>query len=149
MNKIIFSAAIVSAIMFGACSDEKDTAPKEDTPVEETSKGTEDKSDSSTQEELNAKLKEETTAIDFVAANGGEVAENTKVKAQGVIKVIISEGVGGEFMLTTTEGEGFGVYTIVNLSMTEIVEGDEVTIYGTFAGKDDLGMPKIIATIIN
>lgn len=63
---------------------------------------------------MNAKLKEETTAIDFVAANGGKVAENTKVKAQGVIKVITSEGVGGEFTLTTTEGEGFGVYTIVS-----------------------------------
>ena len=143
MKKLFYIGAL-SALLLAACGDEEDATPKEDTPVVETAGETNEP----TQEELNAQLKEEATAIDFVAANGGEIAKNTKVKTTGVVKVISSEGVGGEFMLTTTEGEGFGVYTIVNLSMTETAEGNEVTIYGTFAGKDDAGMPKIVATII-
>ena len=142
MKKLFYIGAL-SALLLAACGGEEAT-PKEDTPVEETSVETNEP----TQEELNAQLKEEATAIDFVAANGGEIAENAKVTVKGVVKVIFSEGVAGKFSLTTTEGEGFGVYTIVNLSMTEPVEGNEVTIYGTFDGKDESGIPQIVATII-
>lgn len=143
MKKLFYIGAL-SALLLAACGDEEDAAPKEDTPVVETSR----ESNEPTQEELNAQLKEEATAIGFVAANSGEIAENTKVTLKGEVKVIFSEGVAGKFSLTTTEGERFGVYTIVNLSMTETAEGDEVTIYGTFDGKDESGIPQIVATII-
>ena len=142
MKKLFYIGAL-SALLLAACGGEEAT-PKEDTPVEETS----GESNEPTQEELNAQLKEEATAISFVAANAGEVPKNAKVTLKGVVKVIFSEGVAGKFSFTTTEGEGYGVYTIVNLSMTEPVEGNKVTIYGTFDGKDESGIPQIVATII-
>ena len=142
MKKLFYIGAL-SALLLAACGGEEDT-PKGDTPVEETSVETNEP----TQEELNAQLKEEATAIDFVAANGGEIAEKTKVTITGKVGTVMSEGVGGIFTVTTTEGDGFGMYTIANFSMTETAEDAEVTIYGIFAGKDEAGMPKIVATII-
>ena len=142
MKKLFYIGAL-SALLLAACGGEE-ADPKGDTPVEETS----GESNEPTQEELNAQLKEEATTIGFVAANAGEVPKNAKVTLKGVVKVIFSEGVAGKFSVTTTEGEGYGVYKIVNLSMTEPVEGNEVTIYGTFDGKDESGIPQIVATII-
>lgn len=146
MKKLFYIGAL-SVLLLAACGEEE-AKPKEDTPVEEANNGAEEKSDSPTQEELNAKLKAEATAIDFVAANGGEIAEKTKVTITGKVTTVMSEGVGGVFTVTTTEGDGVGMYTIENYSMTETAEDKEVTIYGTFAGKDEAGMPKIVATII-
>ena len=142
MKKLFYVGAL-SALLLAACGGEEAT-PKGDTPVEETS----GESAEPTQEELNAQLKEEATAIDFVAANGGEIAEKTKVTITGKVGTVMSEGVGGVFTVSTTEGDGAGMYTIENYSMTETAEGAEVTIYGTFAGKDASGIPKIIATIV-
>ena len=146
MKKLFYIGAL-SALLLAACGGEEAT-PKGDTPAVQTNAEVEEKSDAPTQEELNAQLKEEATAIDFVAANAGEVPKDAKVTLKGVVKVIFSEGVAGKFSFTTTEDNGYGAYTIVNLSMTEPVEGNEVTIYGTFDGKDESGIPQIVAIII-
>ena len=147
MKKLFYIGAL-SALLLAACGSEEEATPKEDTPAVQTNAEVEEKSDAPTQEELNAQLKEEATAIDFVAANAGEIAEKTKVTITGKVGTIMSEGVGGVFTVSTTEGDGAGMYTIENYSMTETAEDAEVTIYGTFAGKDASGIPKIIATIV-
>lgn len=143
MKKLFYIGAL-SALLLAACGGEEEGTPKEDTPVVETARETNEP----TQEELNAQLKEEATAIDFVAANGGEIAEKTKVTITGKVGTVMSEGVGGVFTVSTTEGDGAGMYTIENYSMTETAEDAEVTIYGTFDGKDESGIPQIVAIII-
>ena len=53
-----------------------------------------------------------------------------------------------KFTLTTTEGDGYGMYSIINVVLKEISLDEEVTIYGRFNGKDDLGFPTVAASII-
>ena len=97
------------------------------------------KKEEPTQAELDAELRKEAVRADFVELNSeGEDAEiGKKVFAEGVIDVVMSEGVGGEFSLSTKEGEGYGIYTVVNISSNKIREGDTVKIWGVFDGKDE------------
>lgn len=146
MKKILYIGAL-SALLLAACGEEK-AAPKEETPASEE-KNTKDEvaeTKGPTQEELDAKLKEEAIKLDFVKANGGEVAKDTKVTIKGKITNITDDGM--KFTLTTTEGDGYGMFNIINVVLKDIKLDDEVTIYGRFNGKDDLGAPSIAATII-
>lgn len=151
MKKVILVTLFSSAFILAACgSDDEvsgatevvdDNAIQKETPQEEEV----------SQEELNEALKEEATAIDFIAANGGEISKNEKVKLEGEISVLSATGIrGGDFTLTTTEGDGFGMYNVINMNTVEIPiqEGDEVTVYGVFNGKDSMGMPEITAIIV-
>ena len=150
MKKLFYIGAI-SALLLTACSSDEKASPKEETPAAEEKEATDKVAETKgpTQEELNEKMKAEAIKLDFVAANGDEVAKNTKVTITGKITNIDKEGVGGKFTVTTTEGDGYGMFTVVNLTTGGNVSLDsEVTIYGTFDGKDDLGAPTIIATII-
>lgn len=101
-----------------------------------------------TQEELNAIMKDEAIKADFVKVNGGEVEIYTKLTLQGEVTSIMSDGVGGEFTLTTVEGNGYGMYTILNYSIEDVNKGDFVKVWGAYDGKANTGMPLIIATII-
>ncbi|MEI4768079.1 hypothetical protein WAX74_00195 [Psychrobacillus sp. FJAT-51614] len=101
-----------------------------------------------TQEQLNAQLKQEALVIDFVKANAEEIEKDTKVKVTGEITVISKSGMLGEFTLTTDENDGNGMYSIINTMGIEVSEGDTVTVYGLFDGKDNLGYPSIVATVI-
>lgn len=137
---------LTAGILLAACGE------GESAPVESQEVGsTEEKAAESepTQEELNAQLKEEATEIDFVKANGDEVEEGTKVKATGEVSNLIDDTLM-KFTLATEEGEGFGMYSVAGFNTTEadISDGQTVTIYGTYAGKGDTGMPAINVTII-
>lgn len=135
------SVILMAFLLLAACSDEPTAEPEEVETVEDT--------DEPTQEELNAQLKEEATEIEFVKANGDEVEEGTKVKATGDISNLVDDTLM-EFTLTTEEGEGSGMYSVKGFNTTEatVEEGQSVTVYGTYAGKDDMGMPEISLTII-
>lgn len=148
MKKLFYVGAL-SALLLTACGEEEAT-PKEETPAAEE-KGATDKvaeTKGPTQEELNEKMRNEAIKLDFVAANGDEVEKDTKVTINGKITNIAEEGVGGKFTVTTTEGDGYGMYSVVNLTLKDVSLDSEVTIYGTYDGKDDMSAPTIIATII-
>lgn len=80
---------------------------------------------------------------------GNKVAEDTKVTISDVVTNIANgDIVGGEFDVSTKEGDGFDIYTIKNFSMKEVTKGSTITVYGMYIGKDDTGIPSIAVTII-
>ncbi|MFS0878254.1 hypothetical protein [Solibacillus isronensis] len=141
MKKLLWISAL-SALLLAACGDETKEEPKVETSSEQV------ESMEPTQEELNAQLKKDATAIDFVAANGDEIEANTKVTISGKVSNVASQDVGGTFTVTTTENDGVGMYTVENYAMAEIVDGSTVTVYGVYKEKDESGFPTITATII-
>lgn len=100
-----------------------------------------------TQEELNNQLKEEASEADFVKLNNGEIEEGTKLKVSGEITLMESNN---DFTLTSKENDGYGMYSILNFDTTEstVEEGDDVTVYGTYTGDSETGMPEIRITVI-
>ncbi|WP_409297776.1 hypothetical protein V1498_06910 [Peribacillus sp. SCS-26] len=132
--------------LFG-CNEEEKAEPAASEPKAEEKAVTEPEP---SQEELNAALKKEAKEADFVAVNGGEVAEKTKLFITGEITLITQpDGPIYEFTLTSNEGDGFGVYSVKLLGTDfSISQGDQVTVYGVYTGKNDLGMPSITATIL-
>lgn len=141
LKKLLWIGAL-SALLLAACGDE---AEKETKAVEDTTK---EVATEPTQNELNAKLKTEAIPLDFVAANGDEIEKDTKVTITGEVTSVMSDGVGGKFTVTTTEDDGFGVFSVTNLTLDEVVEGQTVNVYGTFSGKDESSTPSITATFI-
>lgn len=100
------------------------------------------------QVELNNKLKEEAKEYSFIELNGDEVEKDAKVKLIGKVRTIMKEGMLGEFTLTTVEDDLLAMFTIVNVLGADVSEGSFVTVYGTYQGKDDSGMPKVESTLI-
>lgn len=134
---------LAAVFLLVACGGNEEKATETEEPVKTQEETTEPK-----QDELDAKLKAEATAIDFVAANGDEVAEGTKVTITGEVTNVAGEGIGEAFTVTTNEGDGFGMYTVKNITMKEVTQGDTVTVYGVYDGKDELSMPSIVVTVI-
>jgi hypothetical protein len=138
------SLLLTGVLLLAACGEEEATEPVEvEGTVEDTA------TSEPSQEELNTQLKEEATEIDFVQANAGEIEEGTKVKATGEVSNLVDDTLM-EFTLTTEEGDGSGMYSVKGFNTTDaaIEEGQTVTVYGTYDGKDDSGMPSIALTII-
>lgn len=138
------SLLLAATLLLAACSDTEDAEPVEvEGTVEDTATA------EPSQDELNAQLKEEATEIEFVKANGDEVEEGAKIKATGEISNLVDDTMMA-FTLTTKEGEGSGMYSIKGFNTTDasVEEGQSVTVYGTYAGKNDSGMPEINLTII-
>lgn len=149
--KKLFYIGVLSTLLLTACGEEEKAAPKEETPAAEEKEASDKVAETKgpTQEELNEKMRKEAIKLEFVAANSDEVAKNTKVTISGKVSNIDKEGVGGKFTVTTNEGDGYGMYTVVNLTLEDVSMDSEVTVYGTFDGSDpDVGFPTIIATII-
>ncbi|MBS4188665.1 hypothetical protein KHA94_00325 [Bacillus sp. FJAT-49705] len=142
MKKLLFAFLMLSLFLF-SCSSEETTKPESEKLTEEAA------SKEPTQEELNEKLKSEAVKADFVKLNGDEAEKGLKVHAVGKVSVIAEDGIFRTFTLTTEEGEGFGMYSILDvLKETEYAEGDTVKVYGSYDGKDDLGFPQINSTVI-
>lgn len=149
MKKLFYIGAL-SAFLLTACGEEEKAAPKEEAPVTEE-KETADKvaeTKGPSQEELNEKMRSEAIKLDFVKANGGEIEQDTKVTISGKVTNITEEGVGGTFTVTTKEGDGYGMFSVKNFALKDVTVDSEVTVYGVFDGKDELGFPTINATII-
>lgn len=141
LKKLLWISTL-SALFLAACGDEKKEEPKVETSSEQV------ETTEPTQEELNAKLKDEAITLDFIAANGDEVEKDTKVTITGEVTTVMSEGIGGIFTVTTTEGDGFGLFSVKNFTSDEVVEGQTVSVYGTYNGKDESKIPSIVASFI-
>ncbi len=154
---LILFLALLLTLTLSACGKNVDKVDNEneventeqESNVEEKNEEDEKKDDGPTQEELNEGLKKEAIEADFVKINGGEIEEDTKLFLEGEVSVIMSKDVGIEFMLGTEEGDGHGVYSIWAIVDDIIInEGDIVKVWGVYNGKDDAGMPSIVATIV-
>ena len=141
MKKILI--LLTTVFLLVACGEDEELISNTEKEVPTNQEETEP-----TQEELDAQLKNDTIALDFIKANGDEVAKGTKVTISGEVTVVMSEGIGGEFGVSTKENDGFGVYTVKNLSTKEVVNGDFVTVYGIYDGRDESGIPVINVTVI-
>ncbi len=151
MNKVFLTTPLLITSLLVACESADETPNAAETNEATVSQKEAPKEEEVSQDKLNEELKREATAIDFVAANTGEVSENERVKLEGEISVLSPEGLrGGDFTLTTTEGDGYGMYNVINMNTVEIPiqEGDAVTVYGVFNGKDSMGLPEVTAIVI-
>lgn len=155
MKRIIGALLISGVITLSACGNDEgkeidgDTAPAEELnetvetpPIEETT-------NEPTQDELNAKLKEEATQAIFVEMNVENPPKGKKVYVDGEVSNLI-EGVLDEFIITSKEESGNGMYKIqlANTTDSEYEEGDIVRVYGSVYDKDELGFPQIAGTIL-
>ena len=144
---------LLMVTLFSSCSNS--SASKN--TVSNTTATTSNKAKEPTQKEINDKLKEEATKADFVQINGHEDNnKNKKVFVEGEITNISKEGsTGGEFTVSVQEESGVGMYRVMSLDTENntnvgvtVKQGDKVKVYGVIDGKDDTGMPKIVATIV-
>ena len=101
------------------------------------------------QEEINEQMRENAIEADFIKINGNEWKDKD-VFATGKVSFVEVSEPAINFTLTTTEGDGFGVYSIFTFStlVGEVLDGSTVKIYGIVGDRNKLGMPSITATII-
>jgi hypothetical protein len=96
---------------------------------------------SSEEEKFEQDYKESTTKADFVELNTNE-KDNLK-KPFHLTGEISSVG-DGDFTVTTQEGDGFGIYSVViHADFWDYIDpdfkaeiGDKITVYGDYSGKD-------------
>lgn len=143
-NIILFVSILVLLV---GCSDNKEVSQQkneETAEVFETSGPTQP-----TQEELNEEMKSDAVQANFVELNVDDPPNGKRIFAEGEVS-ILTKDVLDEFILTTTEGDGYGMYKVIlaNTTDNEYNEGDIVRIYGAVNGKDEDGIPKITATIL-
>lgn len=109
----------------------------------------EDVANDPTQEELNEELKQDAVRADFVELNVDNPPKDKKVFVDGEVSSL-KEGALDEFIITSKEGNGNGMYSIqlANTTNVEFNEGDFVRVYGTVDNKNALGFPQIFGTIL-
>lgn len=143
MKKILFMLVAVMLLLVG-CGGEDSSEHKENDKQDASTEQQEN--NKPTQEELDAKLKKEAIEADFVAINGGEVEDGTKLYADGTVDLILEEGAIDTFSFSTDDG----LYTVKSLDIDSTVsEGDFIRVYGTYAGKEEgTGIPLLSVTVI-
>lgn len=148
MKKILYTGAL-SVLLLTACAEE-DAKSKEETPAAEpTEVKKEPVTTEPTQEELNAKMRSEAIELDTVAVDSNKIKVGTKVFIKGKVSILHTDQiVEGEFLITTTEGEESGMYSIENYALADTKVGAQVTVYGTYEGRNDMGIPTITATLV-
>lgn len=139
-----FIVFIIAVIFLVACN-QVSTNPS----LEETLEPEEIVVNEPTQDELNVKLKGEAVQADFVELNVDNPPDGKKVFVEGEVS-LLTKGTLDEFVLTSEEENGKGMYKIqfANTTDVEYADGDRVRVYGAVNGKDDVGMPKISASIL-
>lgn len=148
MKKILY-IGVLSALLLTACAEE-DAKSKEETPAAEpTEVKKEPVITEPTQEELNAKLRSEAIELDTVAVDSNKIKVGTKVFVKGEVSTLhTDEIVEGDFLITTTEGEESGMYSIENYELAHPSEIAKLTVYGTYEGRNDMNIPTITATLV-
>lgn len=145
-----------SALLLGACGTDggntEDTEATEEPETEEVVENEEVISEENepTQEEINSELKNEAEEIDFVTANGGDYEQGARVYAEGEISTVVDDVID-EFVISTVEGDGYGMYRVRSFNTTDAVytDGDILRVYGSYDGKDEnTGMPVISSTFV-
>ncbi|MGG3623878.1 hypothetical protein ABES25_10035 [Bacillus gobiensis] len=144
----VYGSLLFLSFTLSACTSNEESAsaePYQPDDTEEVSK----KDDEPTQEEINAKLKEEATQASFVELNSDSAELDKKIFIDGEVAVVLKEGTLGSFTVNTEEKEGSGIYTVNDYSMMDqVTAGDKVKVYGTYSGKAEDGSPLINATIV-
>lgn len=146
MKKSLMGLLFISLTLV-ACSNEAEQQPVADQPVEETTTGSQEPEQ--TQEQLNEEIKKKAVRADFVEMNVDNPPDGKIVFVEGEVSVL-TKGAIDEFILTSKEGNGHGMYNILlaNTTDAEFSEGDHVKVYGAVNGKDDTGMPQIFANLL-
>ena len=145
LKKII----LLAVLLLSACSSEEEVTKKSEPAEEQTNVEQQVNNEDLTQEELNEKLKEEATRADIVEINVENPPIGKKVYIDGEVD-LLTEGDKDEFLITSKESKGFGVYKVKLINTTDIDfnEGDQVRIYGGVTGKDETDTPEILASIL-
>ncbi|KHE73140.1 hypothetical protein [Halobacillus sp. BBL2006] len=138
MKKLLLMNLLIFTAILGACSN------SEANSQDKTENNTEDVA-ADDQEKINKDLKEKAIEIDFPVSE--EVQVEDEVMISGEVTVGPGEEQLGNDFSVETQG---GIFEIMNLQLdTEVNEGDQVTVYGTYRGEDaDTGLPSINATIV-
>jgi len=144
LKKII----LLAALLLSACSSEEEVTKKSE-PADETNVEQKVNNEDLSQEEINEKLKEEATRADFVELDVDNPPIGKKVFIDGKVSVL-TEGTIDSFTLTSEEGTAYGMYKVILINTTneEYTSGDQVRVFGSVKGKDEIGMPEISATIL-
>lgn len=103
-----------------------------------------------TQEELNNKIKKEAVKGDFVKINGGEM-DRKSVFIEGKVSNLQTDQVMPIFMLTSKEGDGFGVYNVQTIDLSyvkDIKDGDKVKVYGKVVDRKTTDVPTVFGNVI-
>lgn len=148
MKKIISIILILFSIIFVSCGNIRDHANEGENNSTITSYEKDDE-----QAILNDKLEKEAVKADFVSLNGNtEQNFGLRVFAEGKISVVDYNSVMDvfpSFMLSQEEGDGYGIYHVSNaLSVPDLKDGDYVKVYGLVDGTNNVGMIKILATVV-
>lgn len=148
MKRTISIILLICSMFFVSCGNPNDRTSK--LPVGNESSNSKDEK---SRDELNEQLKSECIKADFISLNGNtEQNKNLKVFVEGEISVVDYDSVMDlfpSFMISQKEGEGYGMYHITNvLSIPDLKDGDYVKIYGTVDGTNNVGIPKIVSTVI-
>lgn len=134
MKKLLYLGAL-SALLLTACDEEKELVITE--PVQKEF----------SEEE---KLKSEAIELDFADVNEGKVKAGTKVVSKGTVsRFVTEEKYDFEFFLTVENDEISEAYAIENYPLANTKYGAEITVYGTYEGMNELGVPSISAIIVD
>lgn len=139
MKKLLL--LIIGAVLLTGCGSNEPTKETEPTDIQT-------KTEEPTKEERIAKVKALAEEYTFIQLNGDEVPTDTMVKLSGQIDLVSEDGMLGEFTLTEKNDAGYGIYSINNMLGAEVKEGDAITVYGTYNGKNEMGMPSVNSVLI-
>lgn len=144
MKKTFFVLILILSVLLVACEN----APTSNYEVESGEKVVKDIESNEDNEKTG--IKERAIKADFVAINGNKVEKDTILHLTAEVGVIFGTEMFDEITVSTEENGGFGVYSIMNFADLEFkyTEGDIIDIWGMYDGKNDSGMPVIIAFII-
>lgn len=145
MKKII----LLAALLLSACGSEEEITKESVRNEVQTNVEPQVSNEDLTQGELNEKLKEESTRADIVEINVENPPIGKKVYIDGEVDVL-TEGDIDEFLITSKESKGYGVYKVklINTTDEDFKEGDQVRVYGAITGKDEIDTPEILATVL-
>lgn len=134
MKKLLYLGAF-STLLLTACDEEKELVTTESAPVEVS------------EEE---KLKSEAIELDFADVNEGKVKAGTKVVSKGTVsRFVTKEKYDFEFFLTVENEEVSEAYAIENYPLANTNYGAVITVYGTYEGMNEIGVPSISAIIVD
>lgn len=134
-HKLVLTAFLAAALVGCSPPPVEETAPE---PTEEETKVEE------TEEERQEKIRKNATPIQWVDAVGDQVTQGMLVKTSGTV-ILIQENT---FSIGTEENGGYGVYEVTPISMEGIEIDVTYDVYGTFEGRNDMGVPMIWAVLV-
>ncbi|PID25320.1 hypothetical protein [Sporosarcina sp. P7] len=141
--KKLFAIMITTAVL-AACSNEEPKDPIESTePVEETVPKEQ------AGDEVEKGLKADTIEHKYIAFADDQVPVNSKVKFLGIVTAVIEGTLTVQSNADESSDEIVYVKDIRLGERMDILEGSEVSVYGTYVGKNDENIPVIKGIFID